>query len=330
MNDKISVVIPVYQVEKYLKECIESVCNQEYKNLEIILVDDGGKDNSGAICDKYAKKDKRILVIHKQNGGLSDARNAGIGKATGKYICFIDSDDAVSPKYIQDLYYHLIKNDADISICDYQEIHSNEEIKKEITSVDENTVYTPKEILKIMYTKDLGTKMIVAWNKLYKTELFKEIRYPVGKIHEDEFTTYKLIYQAKKIVYFPEQLYYYYQRNNGSIMRSSYNEKRLDYIEAMEERLQFYKQKEEKELYEITFQNYCYMLVQHYACCRLYLKDKKILRQNLRRKMKKNWKDFIKLSGIPLKSKISYTVNCMAPIIATLRMKKYLDGYFGK
>ncbi len=329
MNEKISIVIPVYQVEKYLKECIESVCNQEYKNLEIILVDDGGKDNSGKICDEYAQKDRRIQVIHKSNGGLSDARNAGIEKATGKYICFIDSDDAVSPKYVQDLYNHLMKNDADIAVCDYQQIRFQQEIK-EVESTDEDTVYTSKEILKNMYTRDIGTKMIVAWNKLYKTELFKEIRYPVGKIHEDEFTTYKLVYEANKVVYFSEPLYYYYQRDNGSIMRSSYNEKRLDYIEALEERLEFYKQKEEKELYEITFQNYCYMLVQHYACCQLYLKEKKTLAQNLRNKMRKNWKKFIKLSRIPFKSKVSYTVHCIAPKIATIRMKKYLDGYFGK
>lgn len=329
MNEKISVIIPVYQVEKYLVECIDSVCNQNYKNLEIILVDDGGKDNSGAICDEYAKKDKRIKVIHKKNGGLSDARNAGIEKATGKYICFIDSDDSVSQKYIEDLYYHLIKNNADISICSYQEIYSKEDIR-EIVSDNRDLVYTSKETLKNMYSKDIGIEMIVAWNKLYKIELFNDIRYPIGKIHEDEFTTYKLIYKAKKIVYFSEQLYYYYQRNNGSIMRSSYNEKRLDYIEAMEERLKFYKKKNEKELYEITFQYYCYMLVQNYVCCRLYLKEKKDLYMFLKKKMRKNWKFFIKINAIPFKSKISYTLNCAIPAIAILRMKKYLDRRFRK
>lgn len=201
MEELISVIVPIYNVEKYLNKCIESIINQSYSNLEIILVDDGSKDSSGIMCDSYILKDKRIKVIHKENGGLSDARNVGLDKAKGEYIVFIDSDDWIDEKMIEILYNIIKKNNSDISICDYF-LAYNEEIqtqKEDIEIINLSNI----EALKTIYDKDLGVCMIVAWNKLYKRNLFKDdIRYPYGKIHEDEFTTYKLLYKAKKnIIY---------------------------------------------------------------------------------------------------------------------------------
>ena len=207
MEELISVIVPIYNVEKYLNKCIESIINQSYSNLEIILVDDGSKDSSGIMCDSYILKDKRIKVIHKENGGLSDARNVGIDKAKGEYIVFIDSDDWIDEKMIEILYNIIKKNNSDISICDYF-LAYNEEIqtqKEDIEIINLSNI----EALKKIYDKDLGVCMIVAWNKLYKRNLFKDdIRYPYGKIHEDEFTTYKLLYKAEKISYTKQKMYY--------------------------------------------------------------------------------------------------------------------------
>ena len=234
MNELISIVVPVYNVDK----CIESIINQSYSNLEIILVDDGSKDSSGIMCDSYILKDKRIKVIHKENGGLSDARNVGIDKAKGEYIVFIDSDDWIDEKMIEILYNIIKKNNSDISICDYF-LAYNEEIqtqKEDIEIINLSNI----EALKKIYDKDLGVCMIVAWNKLYKRNLFKDdIRYPYGKIHEDEFTTYKLLYKAEKISYTKQKMYYYRQRENS--ITSSFNKKRLDCLEAFDERVKYMK-----------------------------------------------------------------------------------------
>ena len=327
MSDKISIVVPVYQVEKYVGECIESICNQTYTNLEIILEDDGSEDNSGKICDKYAKKDSRITVIHKENGGLSDARNSGIKIATGKYICFIDSDDKISELYVEELYKIIIKNNLKIVACNFQKVKNDSDIKYKYDG--KIKIYTKEEALKESYNYNSGLPFIVAWNKMYLRELFQNISYPVGKINEDEFTTYKLIYKANKIAYTTAEYYYYFQRENDSIMRKNYNIKRLDIIEAYEERLKFYRNNKEDELYDITFQNYCYTLNIHYACCKLYLKNKKMCNKILE-KIRKNCKEFIKNKKVPLKSKVSYKITCIFPQILSIRFKKYLDGLFAK
>lgn len=328
MSEKISVIVPVYQVEKYVVNCIESICNQTYTNLEIILVDDGSKDKSGQICDSYSKKDSRIQVIHKINGGLSDARNYGIDRATGEYICFIDSDDMIAQNYIEKLFNLLKKENADIAICDYQEVYSKDEIKvgKEAKKICNFSSY---EAIKELYNDNDNVKMVVTWNKLYKTALFSQIRFPVGKLHEDEFTTYKLFYNAKKIVVTNEKLYYYVKRD-GSIMRQKYYLKRLDILNAYEERMNFFKEHHEEELYKLTFQHYCYTINVHYACCKIYLPQERKVQKQLIKKMRKNWLEFIQMPIIPIKSKISYSVTCLIPRLIIIRMKNNLENYYGK
>ena len=208
-NKLVSIIVPVYNVEKYLKRCVDSITSQTYTNLEIILVDDGSTDTSGALCDELAKADSRIKVIHKENGGLSDARNAGIEIALGERIAFVDSDDMISPEYI------CAMNDfADISGCrivqcglrrfaDISELSSDD-------TVDEFVIKSGEQIAADMQSID-----VVAWNKLYEVSLFDDIRFPKGRIHEDLATTYKLFDKAETAGITRSRLYYYYVNESG-------------------------------------------------------------------------------------------------------------------
>lgn len=256
MNELISVIIPIYKVEDYLKRCVNSLLNQTYRILEIILVDDGSPDRCGEICDEYKALDNRIKVIHKKNGGLSDARNAGIEICKGKYITFVDSDDWVHEMYIENLYKLLIKTDSDMSVCNFIRT-STEDIKVHILA-EEIYEYSNIEALEQFLDK-FYVQMVIACGKLFKRSLFKEIRFPVGRLHEDEFTTHKLIFNATKIVLTTAQLYYYWQRED-SIMGSGFNlQGMLDKIDAMEERGRFFDSIEQIKLRNRTFRNVFYL-----------------------------------------------------------------------
>lgn len=235
MKDMISVIVPVYKVEDYLERCITSIVNQTYKNLEIILIDDGSPDHCGEICDEWSRKDDRIKVIHKENGGLSDARNAGMKIATGEYIAFVDSDDWIDEKLLEVLLDALIDNYAQISACGIVKAYDDyfEDDKRNYSQ----KIYTSQEALNTLIHGN--GFYAVAWNKLYKAELLQNIQFPVGKLHEDEFFTYKVIARASRLVLCTEVKYYYRQRT-GSIM-SGWSEKRLDALQAYKERNMFIK-----------------------------------------------------------------------------------------
>ena len=244
----LSIIVPIYNVEKQLNKCIESILNQTFTNYELILVDDGSPDKCGEICDEYEKKDKRVKVIHKKNGGLSDARNAGLNIATGKYIGFVDSDDIIHPQMYEKLYNCINKYNSDIVQCKFKKFKKIEDIEKSLNRHNESVEeYTNKEA--IMDMIDNNKINVNTWNKLYKRELFENERFPKGKIHEDEFLTYKLIYKSNKVAYINEELYYYYQNDNG-IMNGSNLLKRLDRIEALEERSNFFLKYGDKDLYD--------------------------------------------------------------------------------
>lgn len=207
-DDLISVIIPIYNCEKYLDRCINSVINQTYKNLEVILVDDGSTDSSGLICDRYLKKDKRIKVFHTSNGGLSAARNYGIGKAKASYIGFVDSDDQIDTYMYETLYNNLINNNADLSVCSVSFVYKDTLLRSK--------KYCPIEIIDSkkdtinLFFHYLGG--VSAWNKLYKKELFKNISFPEGRFFEDAWVMYEIFDKCKKIVYDHKQLYLYTQR----------------------------------------------------------------------------------------------------------------------
>lgn len=234
----ISVIVPVYKVEPYLRRCVDSILAQTYADFELILVDDGSPDNCGAICDSYAEQDARVRVIHQENGGLSAARNAGIEAAQGEYLTFIDSDDLITVDCLEILYLTLNKAGADIAVGDMQTFEDGEDVCTQVQPGEEvPTVMSGREACLSIYRMD-GKVPVMAWGKLYKAGLFEGIRYPVGMIHEDDATTPKLLYRAKKVTLTSDRLYCYRQRQ-GSIMSSDYSVRHFDIVFATDKSIQF-------------------------------------------------------------------------------------------
>lgn len=240
---KISVIVPIYKVEKYIVDCVDSIANQTYKNLEIILVDDGSPDNCPAICDEYAEKDPRVVVIHKNNGGLSDARNVGLDRATGEYIGFVDGDDYISPNMYAVLINRLQEHGADMAICNYLCVDESHEpvAGKNCVQPLRNECLTAEHFIE-GYSGPYGWYYVVAWNKLYKKELFDQLRYPLGKQHEDEFLIHHIVYRCKIISCVEDSLYFYLQRSE-SIMAQQFSVKTMDIGEALMDQYHFAKGK---------------------------------------------------------------------------------------
>lgn len=248
---RISVIVPVYRVEAYLSRCIDSILNQTFSDFELILVDDGSPDNCGKICDDYAKKDSRVVVIHKENGGLSDARNAGLEyifeNSDSEWITFIDSDDWVHEKYLELLFYAAVDNKVEISICRFVTTSG------ETPDVKFND--TPQIVTVERLYSEYYLDRTISCAKLYRRSLWKEIRFPFGRLHEDEFTTYKLLFATRKIVLITSPLYYYFQNPTG-IMKREWTPKRLDILDAFEERIVFFQSNHYEELYKKTVLSY--------------------------------------------------------------------------
>ena len=233
-GELISVIVPIYNVEVYLKRCVDSIRNQTYKNLEIILVDDESPDNCGKICDEYAQKDDRIKVIHQKNKGLSGARNAGIEIATGKYIAFVDSDDYIESTMYEILYEDIVKYHAGLSICNrYYEFEDGRRVERYKQSAD-TKVYSGKDA--IIEMNNYSSFDMSAWDKLYKRELFNEIRFPEGKLSEDFFVMFRLLDEADVVTFNPKHLYIYVQRNNSISRNKKIN---WDFIEASREQMNY-------------------------------------------------------------------------------------------
>ena len=232
--ERVSVIVPVYKVEQYLDKCIKSVLEQTYQDIELILVDDGSPDNCGNICDDYARRDSRVRVIHKENGGLSSARNAGLEIASGAYIMFVDSDDYIALDMVEKLYQRMQQDDSDMVVCGGQRVDEKGNLLcSGEGSHTKNGTYTADEFYPLLFLC-----FVEAWGKLYKRTAFEDIRFPVGKLHEDVFVTYKTVEKCAKISVLTEKLYYYLQRDN-SIMHARYHKGRLDETEALLNALEF-------------------------------------------------------------------------------------------
>ena len=259
----VTVIIPVYNVEMYLPLCINSILKQTYQNLEIILIDDGSTDDSPGICDTYALKDNRIKVIHQQNQGAAVARNTGLENATGEYIVFVDSDDFINEKMIEKLYIALKQTDSDLSICNFKYTSENgKEIALKETDIKNEVLYTEEIIDKLFQNNNCG--YIVIWNKMYKKDLWKQIRYPVGVIYEDEAVIHHIFSKCKKVATISDELYYYRQVS-GSIMHSERNEKNLDKYLALADRLMFFKNTVNKEnIRKLAYQYWYHYLDDYY------------------------------------------------------------------
>lgn len=237
-NPLISVIVPCYNVEKYVAECLKSIVEQSYENLEIIVVNDGATDNTEQEILPFLE-DKRIKYIVQKNQGLSGARNTGLDNMNGEYVCFVDSDDFIHPDFVKTLYQNLIENDADMSICGLYQFEDSSQItlKEDKSQI---RIYSRYEMMREVLS---DWQLIVAWNKLYKKELFREQRFELGRIHEDEFLAHHIFWKTKKVVKTASQLYFYRQ-TQGSIMNSNYTDKKMqDCIDAMDDRIVFYKQK---------------------------------------------------------------------------------------
>lgn len=285
MRNKISVIIPIYRVEDFLPQCLDSVINQTHQNLEIILVDDGSPDSCPLICDDYAGKDDRIKVIHQHNGGLSAARNTGKNAATGDFIAFVDSDDLVSVDFCEKLLTAAIKNNAEIVECNYLKFKTEKEINAvPNNSNTESQIYDTQNALRLLMQEHLKQ---VVWNKLYRIGVLKNIQFPEGSINEDEFWTYKVFGNSNIIIKIPDVLYFYRQQEE-SIMGRSYHIKRLDGLEALEERIGYMKMNF-PELENLAIKVFCTASLWHYQKINQYheIDSEKIFRKKIVRRVKK-------------------------------------------
>lgn len=241
MRELVSVIVPVYNVEKYLDVCVQSILKSTYQELEVILVDDGSSDSSGAICDEWAKKDNRVRLIHKQNGGLSDARNVGVKESLGSYITFVDSDDYISESFISDLYDSIKESQSDIAIAPMCHV---KETTNDIISFDKHLcckiLNSRIAIISSLYQKDFSCN---APSKLFKKEIFEKIRFPVGRVSEDLAVCHLLLERASSITFINKFGYFYRQREK-SIMHL-FNPKRLDAFLWLDEMMYRYKSDEE-------------------------------------------------------------------------------------
>jgi glycosyltransferase involved in cell wall biosynthesis len=241
----INVIIPIYNVELYLRKCVDSVLAQTYANLRVILVDDGSQDDCPAICDNYAKKDNRVMVIHRKNGGLAAARNSGLIALLndslpkhGEHVAFVDSDDYIAPDYIEFLYKLLAETQADISQCGHYVVYS------ETRAVDKNPNHSTISLNKMQALESLcynGIYDVTAWNKLYKLGLFDDVRFPEGRIYEDTAVCYLLAGKATKLTVNMVPKYYYTQRYNSIANNTIFNEQKYQFIQAGDEMADYIK-----------------------------------------------------------------------------------------
>lgn len=241
----ISAIVPVYKVEEYLDRCVESILAQTFTDYELILVDDGSPDGCPAMCDEWAKKDSRIKVIHKENGGLSDARNVGFEASGGEWISFIDSDDYVHPEMLQALYNAVQKFDVKVSVCGYKRTEGEPlEKAQDLTA----TLWSAEDLY-----MQRNVNATVAWGKLYHRSVV--LPYPVGKLHEDEFVTYRILFACEQIAVLDAELYGYYH-NPNSIMEKDWSSKRMDVLLAYQEQIAFFDDMGLNELHKMCIRNF--------------------------------------------------------------------------
>lgn len=293
----VSVIIPVYNVERFLSQCIDSIINQSYRNLEVILIDDGSTDSSGTICDYYETRDKRIRCFHKKNGGLSDARNYGIRKSTGTFLAFVDSDDFVNCSYIEKMMQIMREKLCDIVQCSYERVYAD---GKRVCCPQYSLMTDGESVQYRLYDKKYVPEPFdIAWNKLYKRQLFYDIAYPVGRLHEDMATTYKIFYGANKIAVIPDVLYYYRIRE-GSITQVENPKHLSDWRLAEKERWDFYRNHKLQKLEQLARKAYYYITLSCLNCNDISREQKK----KMKIESKKLAKDIIFGSGYTTKERV--------------------------
>lgn len=309
MSPLISVIVPVYNVEDYLDRCVESIVNQTYKNLEIILVDDGSTDSSGKKCDAWKAKDSRILVIHKENGGQAEARNFGLDLSTGDYIGFVDSDDYIDVSMFYVLINIILDNNCETVECSMMRF-SNQEDECFIKGTNQVVVFNHEEAIED-FVLERHLQCTVP-NMLVKSNIAKNIKFDVGKINEDILWPYRVYVRSDKVIYIDSTLYFYYQRHD-STMNSTYSEKRFDGLDALETRAELIKE-EYPNLYGIALRNYVgSCMYQYQYLCRQQRTEKYII---YKKTLHKRFCDVDKAAvsqGLSLKYKMWYTMFRLFP-----------------
>lgn len=244
MDSLISVIVPVYNVEKYLRKCVDSILSQTYKNLEIILIDDGSTDSSGKLCDELEKTDPRISVLHKDNGGLSSARNAGLDRMHGEYVLFVDSDDYISGDCVEHLYAIMTGHKAQLSVGNFKATY--DDACRFCDNGAQDRCITGRDAIALQFGKNT-VQMTVAWAKLYEASLFRTLRFPIGLLHEDEGTTYKALYLSDRVVV-SDKVVYAYRCNPESITKQPKKKNYEDLCAILKEQIRFYQKNNEHVL----------------------------------------------------------------------------------
>lgn len=255
MEEKISIIVAVYNIEAYIERCIKSLLNQSYRNLEILLIDDGSTDGSGQICRKLGEGDSRIRYIYKDNGGLSDARNTGMKAATGEYFSFIDGDDCIHPDMYRILYDGVRKENVKIGLCSFQTFEKEEELKLPDKTENTSGTRSSHEILQLLFTPQ-RTDIVIACCKLYHKSLLMKFPFPSGRYREDEFTVYRYWFEVDRVFYTTRKLYYYFQRSD-SILHAGNVKKETDYYDALLERHQYFIKKDMPESFLSSDSAFC-------------------------------------------------------------------------
>jgi glycosyltransferase involved in cell wall biosynthesis len=306
MKPEISIIVPVYNVEQYLEKCLNSILKQTFTNFELILVNDGSRDKSGFICDKYAVKDSRVKVIHKEYGGVSSARNAGIKLASGNYIGFVDSDDYIEKNMYKMLYHACVDSNSDIAICKL-----GREINSELTNNDIGKFYI-KELNNHEAMRELFTGILYRFslcNKLFKKTMFNNIQFPEGRIHEDLSTTYQLFGNSNKSIYI-NYIGYIYVKQQNSILTSRFSEKRLDAFIGWDE-IMTYMLKNYPQLANNFVSSFAYGCIDnvYFILSQVVQKENKIkYLDQIKKHVRKYYKEIINNNTLSFKSKLLITL----------------------
>ncbi len=298
----ISIIVPVYKVEPYLHRCVESVLTQTYTNWELILVDDGSPDDCPRICDEYAEKDKRVKVIHKANGGQSDARNHGLDIASGEYIMFLDSDDFIHTNMLKKMLDVSLQEDADIVQCTF--IRGSEDV---FPTINENSSLHRFDNHCIFHS---SRQKVIMWAKLYKKNLLNDFRVPVGICYEDDASTWMLYYKAKKIVVLDIPYYYYYINPNSTM---AYHSKRpsMDFIKIYQDRIAFFRDKQDDDLVRISQWRFCMPLMLTYMKGNISKEEQTLLL----RLFKENVGAAVSHKNVPLKYRMVLFIFSISPYV---------------
>ena len=328
----ISVIVPVYNVAPYLRRCLDTITQQTYTNIEIIIIASTSTDNSVEICEEYAKKDERITLLHSEPRGLSDARNRGIEASHGEYLSFIDSDDYIHPDFLSTLYRICSEYDCDIAQCGYIRVDTN---YNKIHSQPEKDIetYSGREMCyNFYYGIPDHLADAVVWNKLYQKKLFSKIRFPFGKIHEDTAVVHQLYYDSEKIGITRQELYFY--RNvPTSITGVGFTLKSLDNLDFLGERGEYFKEKGEIELYALWKVSYVRTTAYYLRNLKQYYPDEITLQKNLERNIKIQLREIVKKPQVPLIEKllifpalyIPRTITVIGKITQMKRIRKLLS-----